>query len=146
MKIHAYSIETLARLGAIILLGIVLSGCASKGELRGQTTGTGVSLAENNYKLIKAGAKGRSSGFRLLGLIPFSNPTYANAKESLYESVGEPLTGRAIALANQTEDRSTIYLLLFSIPKVTLTADVIEFTDSGSRNDKRESRLTPNTP
>jgi len=43
--------------------------------------------------------------------------------------VEEPLTGRAVALANQLEDRSTFYLILFSIPKVTITADAIEFTE-----------------
>jgi hypothetical protein len=42
----------------------------------------------------------------------------------------EPLTGKAVALADQMEDRSTLYLILFSIPKVTITADVIEFVDS----------------
>jgi hypothetical protein len=35
-----------------------------------------------------------------------------------------------VALANQTEDRSSLYLILFSIPRVTITADVIEFTDA----------------
>ena len=79
--------------------------------------------------MIKAGAIGHSSGFKLLGIIPFASPNYAEAKTDLYKSVGEPLTGRSVALANQTEDRSSIYLILFSIPKVTITADVIEFTD-----------------
>ena len=63
-------------------------------------------------------------------ILPLGSPTYATAKQSLYQSVGEPLTGRAVALANQTEDRSSLYLILFSIPKVTITADVIEFIDN----------------
>jgi hypothetical protein len=37
--------------------------------------------------------------------------------------------GKAIALANQTEDESCIYLILFSIPRVTISADVIEYTE-----------------
>jgi hypothetical protein len=105
------------------------TGCASQGEFRGQSTGTQISLAGNNYKVIKAGAKGESSGFKLLGIIPFASPNYADAKAALYQSVGEPLTGRSVALANQTEDRSSLYLILFSIPKVSITADVVEFTD-----------------
>jgi hypothetical protein len=36
--------------------------------------------------------------------------------------------GRSVALANQTEDVSSLNLIVFSIPKVTITADVIEFT------------------
>jgi hypothetical protein len=51
----------------------------------------------------------------------------------MYKSVGEPLTGRAVALANETEDRSSFTLLLFSIPRITITADVIEFIDSPSK-------------
>jgi len=73
---------------------------------------------------------GRSSGFFLLGIVPITSPNYATAKESLYKSVGQPLNGRAIALANQTEDQSMLYLILFSIPRVTITADVIEFIDT----------------
>ena len=101
--------------------------------MRGQTTGTQVQLKGNNYKVIKAGAVGNSSGFSLLGFIPFASPNYADAKASLYQSAGDSLTGRAIALANQTEDRSVLYLVLFSIPKVTITADIVEFT-SESKN------------
>jgi hypothetical protein len=65
-----------------------------------------------------------------LGFIHIVDPTHANAKASLYASVGQPLTGRSVALANETEDRSSLYLILFSIPKITVTADLVEFTDT----------------
>ncbi len=106
-----------------------VSGCSSVGEMRGGTTGTDVQLNQKNYKLIKAGAIGHSYGFKLLGILPFDSPTAAAAKADLYKSVGEDLTGKAAALANQTEDRSSLYLILFSIPRITYTADVIEFVD-----------------
>ncbi|MGH7941748.1 MAG: DUF6567 family protein [Limisphaerales bacterium] len=105
------------------------SGCSSAGEMRGGTTGTEVQLNQRNYKLIKPGAIGHSYGFNLLGILPFDSPTAADAKANLYRSVGQDMTGRAIALANQTEDRSSLYLILFSIPRITYTADVIEFVD-----------------
>ena len=79
--------------------------------------------------MIKVGARGESSGFRLLGFIPFASPSYAQAKQRLYKSIGQPLEGKAIALVNQTEDESCIYLILFSIPRVTISADVIEYTE-----------------
>lgn len=127
---HLASISQRAALvTASAMLLCLATGCSSTGSFNGQTTGTGVSLNQKNYRVIKPGAVGKSYGFRLLGIIPFANPTYATAKAHLYKSTGEPLTGRAIALANQTEDRSSIYLILFSVPKVTVTADVIEFTD-----------------
>jgi len=113
---------------ALVLL-FVIWGCASTGEFRGQGTAASVSLEKKNYRIIKVAAKGESSGFKLLGLIPFASPTYSEAKESLYESINQPLEGRAIALVNQTEDRSYMYFILFSIPKITLTADIIEYLD-----------------
>jgi len=106
----------------------ILTGCANVGHISGET-GTSVRLSEKNYKLIKAGAMGRSLGFSLLWFIPIVPPTSADAKNSLYKSVGESLTGRAIALANQTYDNSKLNFILFSFPRITVTADVIEFTD-----------------
>lgn len=119
-----------------MLMGLTLiavaSGCSSIGDMRGGGTGTDVQLSQNNYKLIKPGAIGRSYGFKLLGIVPFDSPTAADAKANLYRSVNEDLTGKAVALANQTEDRSSLYLILFSIPRITYTADVIEFTQDKS--------------
>ena len=39
-----------------------------------------------------------------------------------------PMEGRAAAVANVTQDSSKLNLLLFSIPKITVTADIVEFT------------------
>jgi hypothetical protein len=99
-----------------------------------QGTGAGVSLSGNNYKVLKAGAKGESGGFYLLGFIPIVSPNFADAKASLYASVGQSLEGRSIALANQTEDKSTMYFILFSLPRITITADIVEFTETGGGN------------
>jgi hypothetical protein len=118
---------------ACCFVALCIASCSSTGSLP-QSTGTAVSLQGNNYKVIKAGAKGESGGFYLLGIIPIVSPNYANAKADLYYSIGEPLEGRSIALANQTEDRSTIYLILFSLPRITVTADIIEFTGAKSEN------------
>ena len=117
----------------LTLFIISLAGCASSHvEMRGQSTTTAVDLKGKNYRMIEAGAIGRSYGFRLLGILPFASPNYAGARHALYSSVNEPLAGKAVALANEQEDRSTLYLILFSVPKLTITADVIEFTDASS--------------
>jgi hypothetical protein len=112
---------------------VMLAGCASEGKFE-HSTGTDVRLSENNYRMIQPGAKGGSSGFYLLGLIPITSPSYAVAKDRLYKSVGQDLKGRSVALANQTQDKSGLYLILFSIPTVTVTADVIEFTSGTTKN------------
>jgi len=74
----------------------------------------------------------KSTGFKLLGIISLAAPSYADAKAALHQNTGENLTGRSIALANQTEDSSGVNLLIFQIPKVTITADVVEFNDRAS--------------
>ncbi|HEV2435808.1 MAG TPA: hypothetical protein VG077_07405, partial [Verrucomicrobiae bacterium] len=77
-----------AYLAASAVLLCLAVGCSSTGSFKGQTTGTDVSLNQKNYRVIKPGAMGKSYGFRLLGIIPFANPTYATAKADLYKSAG----------------------------------------------------------
>lgn len=103
----------------------------------GESTETSVNLLGKNYRLIEGGAKGTSHGFALLRIIPIVSPHYADAKHDLYASVQEPLTGKAISLANEMDDRSTTFLILFSVPTVTVTADVIEFTGPSEKSDPK---------
>jgi hypothetical protein len=115
---------------SIAAIGLAATGCSSVGNERGGSTSTSVSFNRNNYQIIQANAIGHSYGFWMLGIVPIVSPTYSAAKTRLYRSVSVPLTGKAVALANQTWDRSNIYLILFSIPRITITADVIQFTGS----------------
>lgn len=106
-----------------------LAGCTQwAGALKGGETSTVVSLSQRNYRVVMTGARGESVGFTFL-FFPLIAPSEGQAKDQLYRSVGQPLEGRAFALANQTEDHSLFTLILFSLPKVTLTADVVEFID-----------------
>jgi hypothetical protein len=137
MKSNKNTINILA-IGAASLIFLSLNvGCASSKIQTGQSTETSVNLSGKNYRLIEGGAKGTSHGFALLGIIPLASPHYADAKHDLYASVPGTLTGKAVALANEMDDRSTTYLILFSIPTLTVTADVIEFTD---QSDKSETK------
>lgn len=113
---------------------MLLAGCAtSRVENNTPSTQTQVNLNHANYKVIKAGATGRSYGFRfLLGIIPIASPSTAAARADLYQNVGQPVDGKSIALVNTMEDRSTTWLILFSIPKIVVTGDVVEFTDEGN--------------
>ncbi|HUK57882.1 MAG TPA: DUF6567 family protein [Stellaceae bacterium] len=116
--------------GAILasaLWALSLCACTSSGRLN-ESSGTSVQLSHDNYEVLKAGATGSSSGFWFL-FIPIASPNYAAAKADLYRSVNEPLNGKPIALANETDDHSFFTLLLFSIPTIKVTADVVEFTD-----------------
>ena len=116
----------LFRLLSVLVTAITLSNCSSVPDVNAGNLTT-VDLHGNNYKIIHPGAKGESSGFHFLG-IPIKDPTAAEAKDNLYKSVGISAKGRAIALANQTQDRSKLNLIIFGIPKLTITGDVVEFT------------------
>ena len=115
---------------AMLSVALMLSaGCSStRVENNASSTETQIDLNHANYKMIKAGAEGRSYGFRLfLGIIPITAPNTAAARADLYSSVGESVNGKSVALINVTEDRSTTWLLLFSVPKLVITGDVVEF-------------------
>jgi len=110
----------------IISLLLFVTGCISSGALPvGSETKT--DLSKNNYRIIKANARGTDKGFWLLGIIPFASPNYANAMKDLHKQID--IEGKSASLANITKDKSTLYLILFSVPKIIVTADVIEFID-----------------
>jgi hypothetical protein len=93
-------------------------------------TGTAVNLSKQNYKIIKANVVGSSMGFSFLGLINLKSPTYNEAITKLYQIAGVS-EGKSQALVNVVHEHSATYFILFALPKITVRADVIEFTDGG---------------
>lgn len=91
-------------------------------------TNTTVNLSRQNYKIVKANAIGRSVGFSFLGLITLKSPGYDEAITKLYQSAGVS-EGKAQALVNVVHENSSDYFILFALPKITVRADVIEFTE-----------------
>ncbi|MGZ4958492.1 MAG: DUF6567 family protein [Methylomonas sp.] len=90
---------------------------------------TVVGLYRQNYKIVKANATGDSVGFSLLGLLNFKSPGYDEAFAKLYRSAGVS-EGKSHALVNIVHDNSSTYFILFSLPKISVRADVIEFIDA----------------
>ena len=91
-------------------------------------TTTIVNLSRQNFKIVKANAIGSSVGFSFLGLINLKSPRYDEAITKLYQSAGVS-EGKAQALVNVVHENSSTYFILFGLPKITVRADVIEFTD-----------------
>jgi hypothetical protein len=119
------------RLTALVVnvLALGLAGCASTHvEAPSSTSQTQVVLTGRNYRIVKANAIGSSMGFKLLGIIPFANPSYAEAMSRLYATAG-PAEGKALAVTNVGQERTGLYFILFSLPKLTVRADIIEFVD-----------------
>ena len=114
--------------GALLFASLLMpAGCAGRGPLP-LASGTRVELARKNYRLIRPNVTGRSSGFYFLGVIPIIPPRYTDAMSDLYSKAGLS-KGKAQALVNVVQEKSTIYLILFSIPRLTIRADVVEFIE-----------------
>lgn len=90
---------------------------------------THVILTENNFRIVATNLVGKSRGFKLLGLITFKSTSHTRAMSRLVEKAHVEI-GHPQALANVIHESSSMYLILFSIPKVTIRADLIEFNDA----------------
>jgi hypothetical protein len=117
---------TAGRLSTAALASILFTGCAAH-EPVPPSTATRVDLNRSNYRVVHADVTGQSFGFSVLGFIPVWSPSYTAAMTSLYGEAS--LTeGKPQALINVVQERSQIYLILFSVPTLTVRADIIEFT------------------
>ncbi len=101
-------------------------------------TTTTVQLSKKNFKIVKANAYGSSVGFSFLGLFNIISPGNEEAITQLYRSANVA-EGKSQALANVMHEQTSNYFILFSLPKVTVRADVIEFIDDVAPVNIRES-------
>ena len=90
-----------------------------------QTTQSATHLDRANFRVIKASARGVDQGFYLLGFIPIIMPSISDATDQLMQGIDAE--GRAVSLTNVTQEHQTLYVYLFSLPKIVIRADVIEF-------------------
>jgi len=125
----------------ILIMGMarVLVGCAALPALTAGSsllpTGTAIAnvygttavkLEQANFIMVKTNVVGQSKGFALLGLITIVPARFSTAMDRLYARA-EMRPGGAQTLANVVTERSSTYLILDSIPRVSILADVVEF-------------------
>lgn len=113
----------------ITVLLLFLVGCSSvmMGKKHNPFPKVSLDLSKGNYEIVKANAIGRSWGFNLcLGLIDIAEPQYADAMKDLYKNAGIDPEGKAYALTNVIVQETDCNLLVLSMPKVTIRADIIE--------------------
>jgi len=108
---------------ATLPISSLLPAASSSVDIRSQTS---VKLDEANFIVIKTNVVGQCKGFALLGFIGISPAQFTTAMDQLYAKA-EMQTGKPQSLANVIVERSSKYLILFSIPKVSVRADVVEF-------------------
>jgi hypothetical protein len=94
-------------------------------------TTTTVNLSRKNFKIVKANAFGSSVGFSFLGIFSLNSPSYEEALTQLYRSA-DVSEGKSQALVNVMHEQTSTYFILFALPKITVCADVIEFTDDAA--------------
>jgi hypothetical protein len=103
---------------------------ASALEIHNQTD---VRLQQANFVLTKTNVVGQSQGFALLGLLTIVPADFSKAMSRLQARAGmQP--GRAQTLANLVMERNSTYFILFSLPRVSICADVIEFIPPATTN------------
>ncbi len=126
------TVTSLAGCGGLSLIPIPggSSGGGGGAQILSRTT---VSLSKGNYNIVKTSAAGESWGVNLLGLIPVKTPYLTEAMAQVYEQAGE-MEGKPRALANIVYQQSSNFYLLFSIPKITVRADVVEFAQTGQES------------
>lgn len=90
-----------------------------------QTTTT-VQLTSQNYRILKTNVFGTDWGIDLLGIIPIVSPNCEKAMHQLYEAGGVK-EGKPHAIVNVLKQHVSPYFILFSVPRVTIRADVVEF-------------------
>ncbi len=133
-----------------LLVGALLAGCSSQGPAKfAQNSIATAGLSQSNFRIVKSNVRGDSYGFRLLGFIPIVPARVADAKEDLYQKLdrsGIRMEGRSIALANATEDENHYYFIIGSVPRITLTADIIEFLDDRGTAEKNAERARASEP
>lgn len=110
---------------APLVPGLMPSGSASA-EFRSTTE---VRLDHANFAMVKTNVMGECRGFSLLGIITLVPARFSTAMDRLHGRA-EVQQGRPQTLANVVVERSSSYFILYSIPRVSIRADVVEFLPS----------------
>jgi hypothetical protein len=87
---------------------------------------TDVRLQEKNFIVIRTNVVGESSGFSLLGILTIVPAKFTKAMSRLYDQA-EMKSGRPQTLVNLIMEKDATYYILFSLPRTSIRADVIEF-------------------
>ncbi|HWF18162.1 MAG TPA: DUF6567 family protein [Verrucomicrobiae bacterium] len=90
---------------------------------------TEVRLQQKNFVVVKSNVMGQSKGFSLFGLVTFVPAKFDKAMKRL-NAQADLNPGTPRTLANLVMEKDSSYWILFSIPRTSVRADVVEFTDN----------------
>jgi hypothetical protein len=122
----------------LVVLGSLCAGCAlplpglsasggggQQQEIKNITT---VELSKGNFRIVKTNIRGTDWGINLLGILPIVSPDYTKAISQLYRS-GAVTEGKSQAIVNILQQHTAPFFILFSIPRISFRADVVEFIE-----------------
>ena len=131
---------------SLTLLIFLVTGCSSSGQFSSMNL-TNVELSKKNYRIVATNVSGESSAGYLIGLsfgsgsnqstlalvrVEGKGLLYKEAVENLWENFelehGSPV-GRQLALVNVRYDTDNLNLIVYTKPKVSIRADVVEFIE-----------------
>jgi len=131
---------------AIALLAMLTGGCAAVSvlpiaalmsspnaaalEIHSQTD---IRLEAADFIVIKPNVVGESEGFSLLGILTIVPPKFTEAMNRLFIHA-EMQPGRPQTLANLIMEKNNSYFILYSVPRISIRADVIEFIRVNATN------------
>jgi hypothetical protein len=140
LKSAFFNPRNLVALLALLALVALANGCAAGSALSVASSVIGspnasaleihntteLRLQEKNFIVIKTNVMGQSKGFSLLGILTIFPAKFTKAMGRLYDQA-QMQPGRPQTFANLIMEKDSLYLILFSIPRTAIRADVIEF-------------------
>ena len=131
---------------AVALLAVLAGGCAAVSvlpiaalmsspnaaalEIHSQTD---IRLEAADFIVTKPNVVGESQGFSLLGILTIVPPKFTEAMNRLFTQA-EMQPGRPQTLANVVMEKNSSYFILYSLPRISIRADVIEFMPVNATN------------
>ena len=142
----------------LVAVGSLVSGCAGLSpttawlspfgggsRLLGVQGQTSVSLAQDNFVLVKTNVYGVSKGFSLLWFITICPATLTKAMNRMY-AAAEMQPGSAQTVAHLIIEPSSGYWILFGLPRVEVHADIVEFRPQAAMSDSAKPPPGPAKP
>ena len=127
-----------AAVSTLPIASVVGSPNASALEIH---SGTEVRLQDANFIVTRTNVVGQSKGFALLGILTIVPAKFTTAESRLYTRA-EMQQGRSQTLANMVMEKDSTFLILFSIPRTAIRADVIEFIPTPTNSPPRPPGFT----
>lgn len=127
-------------------ISVLIAGCSSSGAFMAGNV-TDVQLQKGNFKIVARNVSGEAQAGYLMGgtvsmgmasntfalvRVSGSGMLYKEALENLwksYETAYGPVEGKRLALINVRYDSDALNLVVYTQPKITIRADIVEFTD-----------------